>query len=115
MDVAHPTPVISVVPRPGGLRVTDTRTPSVGWATSIVYVSTDQGFEPSADTVVDTGRRARFDIPWLDPGTRYYVRLVRIGTKGERSEPSDEMSAVAGTIVDHASWFAAGIKPVVVV
>ena len=88
-------PVISVTPIPGGIRVIDTKAPSIRWSTSEVHVSTTKGFTPSAETLVADGRRVRFDVGGLTPDTRYYVRLIRFDTDGNPSEPSDEMSAVA--------------------
>src|SRR5690606_12739776 len=45
-------PVISVSPIPGGIRVVDTKAPTIRWATSEVHASTTKGFTPSADTLV---------------------------------------------------------------
>src|SRR5690606_31383062 len=89
-------PVISVSPIPGGIRVVDTKAPNIRWSTSRVYASTAKGFTPSAETLVADGRRVRFDITGLTAGDRYYVRLIRFDDRGIPSEPSDEMSAVAG-------------------
>jgi len=89
-------PVISVSPIPGGIRVIDTKAPNIRWSTSEVHMSTAKGFVPSAETLVADGRRVRFDVGGLTPDVRYYVRLIRFDTDGNASEPSDEMSAIAG-------------------
>src|SRR5690606_29771477 len=91
-------PVISVSTIPGGIRVVDTTVPTGRWSTSVVHVSTTKGFTPSAETVAKSGRETRFDVTGLVPGTRYYARLIRFDDRGIPSEPSDEMSAIAGYI-----------------
>lgn len=43
-------------------------------------------------------RSEPIDVLDLTPGTRYYFRLVAVDTSGNRSAPSSEVSAVAGTV-----------------
>lgn len=104
-------PVISVSPIPGGIRVVDTKAPNIRWSTSEVHMSTAKGFVPSAETLVADGRRVRFDIGGLTPDVRYYVRVIRFDTDGVPSEPSDEMSAVAGDIPEPTPDLTPPTKP----
>lgn len=69
--------------------------PKTDWAYTECHVSTAKGFVPGSATLVDKGKQTRFDIPNLDPGVRYYARLIHVDSSGRRSEPSREVSAVA--------------------
>jgi len=64
------------------------------WSVTECHISTAKGFEPGSATLVDSGKRTRFDVPNLAPGVRYYARLIHVDTDGRRSEPSREVSAV---------------------
>ena len=69
--------------------------PKTDWAYTECHVSTAKGFVPGSATLVDKGKQTRFDIPNLDPGVRYYARLIHVDSSGRRSEPSREVSAAA--------------------
>lgn len=69
--------------------------PKTDWAYTECHVSTAKGFVPGTATLVDKGKQTRFDIPNLDPGVRYYARLIHVDSSGRRSEPSREVSAAA--------------------
>lgn len=69
--------------------------PKADWAYTECHVSTAKGFVPSTATLVGRGKQTRFDIPNLDPGVRYYARLIHVDNSGRRSEPSREVSAAA--------------------
>ncbi|HOP80602.1 MAG TPA: hypothetical protein PLZ21_08580, partial [Armatimonadota bacterium] len=72
--------------------------PKNDWAYTECHVSTAKGFVPGTATLVDKGKQTRFDIPNLDPGVRYYARVVHVDNAGRRSEASQEVSAVAGFV-----------------
>lgn len=69
--------------------------PKIDWKDTEVHLSTASGFIPSASTLKDKGRQTRFDIMELTPGVRYYAKVVHVDSAGRRSEPSQEVSAVA--------------------
>src|SRR5690606_7225686 len=63
-----------------------------------VHVSTASGFTPSGGTLRDVGKQTQFDILELEPGTRYYAKVVHIDSDGRKSKPSKEVSAVPITM-----------------
>ncbi|HPT62213.1 MAG TPA: hypothetical protein PLN81_11585, partial [Bacillota bacterium] len=69
--------------------------PKIDWAYTECHLSTASGFTPSSSTLRTSGRQNRFDIMELTPGVRYYAKLVHVDSTGRRSEPSQEVSAVA--------------------
>ena len=78
-----------------GIRVGFAEPKMDDWAYSEVHVSTAPHFEPSGGTLRDKGKQTRFDIMELTPGVRYYAKVVHVDSAGRRSEPSQEVSAVA--------------------
>lgn len=80
-----------------GIRVGLSR-PKGDWDSTEVHVSTAPGFVPSGGTMKDTGKQTQFDITDLEVGTRYYVRIVNVNSRGNKSAPSREVSAVPITM-----------------
>lgn len=76
--------------------------PKIDWATTECHLSTAGGFTPSSSTLKTKGRQTRFDIIDLTPGVRYYAKLVHVDSTGRRSEPSQEVSAVANYVPPQA-------------
>ena len=69
-----------------------------GWAYTEVYMSTEPTFIPSAQTLVDQGKQAKFDIVGLVPAVRYYFCVTHVDMSGRRSQPSKVVSAIPGVI-----------------
>jgi len=80
-----------------GIRVGFSK-PKGAWDSTEVHVSTARGFTPSGGTLRDVGKQTQFDILELEPGIRYYVRVVHIDSDGRKSKPSKEVSAVPITM-----------------
>jgi hypothetical protein len=85
--------------------------PKTSWDYTECHVSTAKGFVPGSATLVDKGKQTRFDILNLDPGVRYYARLIHVDSSGRRSEPSREVSAAAQYIpVDALPDYSIGVE-----
>src|SRR5690606_158983 len=80
-----------------GIRVGFSK-PKGDWDSTEVHVSTASGFTPSGGTLRDVGKQTQFDILELEPGIRYYARVVHIDSNGRKSKPSKEVSAVPITM-----------------
>jgi hypothetical protein len=80
-----------------GIRVGFSK-PKGDWGSTEVHVSTASGFTPSGGTLRDVGKQTQFDILELEPGTRYYAKVVHIDSDGRKSKPSKEVSAVPITM-----------------
>jgi hypothetical protein len=106
-----------------GIRVGFAEPKMDDWAYSEVHVSTASHFEPSGGTLRDKGKQTRFDIMELTPGVRYYAKVVHVDSAGRRSEPSQEVSAVANymspeLLPDYSlgvEKFMEGLKPPIMV
>src|SRR5690606_2380206 len=94
--------------------------PKGDWDSTEVHVSTASGFTPSGGTLRDVGKQTQFDILELEPGTRYYAKVVHIDSDGRKSKPSKEVSAVPITMqeeqqkdyTDGVDDYVKGITPV---
>ena len=97
--------------------------PKIDWAYTECHLSTASGFSPSSSTLRTSGRQNRFDIMELTPGVRYYAKLVHVDSDGRRSDPSQEVSAVAAymqpeMLPDHSigvEKFMGTVKPPIMV
>jgi hypothetical protein len=93
-------PRVSVTPAIEGIVV---RVPAPAsraqWASTEVHLSTSAGFTPGPETLQDTGRRTRFELTGLAPGTRYHCRARFVSTEGTPSPYSEERSVVAGDVL----------------
>src|SRR5690606_22711217 len=67
-----------------GIRVGFSK-PKGDWDSTEVHVSTASGFTPSGGTLRDVGKQTQFDILELEPGTRYYAKVVHIDSDGRKS------------------------------
>ncbi|HOB44230.1 MAG TPA: hypothetical protein PKH75_13845, partial [Bacillota bacterium] len=68
------------------------------WAYTEVHMSTEPTFIPSAQTLVDQGKQATFDIVGLVPAIRHYFCVTHVDMSGRRSQPSKVVSAIPGVI-----------------
>lgn len=97
--------------------------PKGDWDRTEVHLSTASNFLPSSGTLRDSGKQAQFDVPGLEPGTRYFIRTVNIGAGDRRSEPSAEVSAIPITrqeedlkdYQDGTDDYVKGLNPVILV
>jgi len=64
-----------------------------------LYVSTSNGFTPSASNRVKVSSTGRFDVTGLTPNTTYYYKLRSLDSRGNPSDYTAQASVVAGTAV----------------
>ena len=74
-----------------GIRVGFSK-PKGDWDSTEVHVSTASGFTPSGGTLRDVGKQTQFDILELEPGTRYYAKVVHIDSDGPSVEQRGQRS-----------------------
>src|SRR5690606_39544755 len=68
------------------------------WNGFIIHASKMPNFTPSAETEVAWGSETRFSILGLDPGETYYFKAQSLDFARNRSAPSNEVSARAGSL-----------------
>lgn len=84
----------------------DVPAPSVNanrWAATEVYLSVAQGFTPTPNDLVDSGRKTHFELTddgaaALVSGMTYYIRAAYRDINGRLTGFSDEVSAEAGKV-----------------
>ena len=67
-----------------------------------VHLSTDEAFDPTADTLVDAqrGRGGVTPVSGLEYGVTYYARIVAYDTNGNASTPSDAVGVTTVQLSD---------------
>src|SRR5690606_10554601 len=95
-----PTPTgVSAEGIPGGIRVTFDEPSTQRWAETRVYVSTTSPVDVFG-TPVARAKQIPIEVTGLTPGQQYYVQLVHLDAYGNRSIPSNEMTAIPEPIME---------------
>lgn len=81
-----------------GILVGCTRPQWDDWSYTECHVSDEPAFTPSPSTLVDSGRKNRFEVKGLDPERRYYSCLIHFDARNNRSLPGKVVSAMPGQI-----------------
>src|SRR5690606_24403678 len=95
-----PTPTgVSAEGIPGGIRVTFDEPNTQRWAETRVYVSTTSPVDVFG-TPVARAKQLPIEVTGLTPGQQYYVQLVHFDAYGNRSLPSNEITAIPEPIME---------------
>lgn len=95
-----PTPTgVSAEGIPGGIRVTFDEPNTQRWAETRVYVSTTSPVDVFG-TPAARAKQIPIEVTGLTPGQQYYVQLVHLDAYGNRSLPSNEITAIPEPIME---------------
>jgi len=98
-SVIPPAPtIIEARSVPGGVQLTLAPPLGLYWNGFVIHASTTPNFTPSGATEVAWGSETRFSILGLQPGTTYYFKAQALDFARNRSLPSNEVSARAGSL-----------------
>lgn len=98
-DAATPTPAnVFITPTLGGLEITYDMPTNPDWSYSECHLSKTNGFTPSPATKVKDGRTNKFTVGGLEPGFTYYVVIIAVDTRGNKSTASTQVAQATALV-----------------